>query len=455
MHKTETSGRSRPPAAIRRASLCLATVLMSAIFGALLVMLASVVTIVISSIGFLPSILIAGIILTAIGSLTLWKVLGELRSGTSIKELQSRLARRETSIKSLQTSQTALSKQLEAYESELSRSYAYFRQLMKTFGMATFHCDLEDRFEWAHNFSGDRSNVVGRTVDDVLPKDAAFLLSLLMENARADEQIHSGQLEIEVDGEMRHYGVQVAPRYDRAGNLTGTICVSNDVTEKARWNDHLAKMTLEVNHRARNLLAIIVSMLGQTAKNATSIDAFKNKITDRVSSLAKSIDLVSKDSWTATSLTRLIQIQLRHVMPNFEDQVELSGAEIYFAPKAIQNIGLAIHELSTNARNFGALSSPSGRVAIAWEVVETTDQQSEMRLIWTEKSDVPAPKTVDKKLGLKILEDIVAQELGGQSRLTWTDDGLVYEMTIPDKWFESTPLLNACEKLGHPVPAAA
>lgn len=430
-------------------------VVLAILFGALSATLADLASVFERELGLLPATLLVAVALVTCASMVFWKARSIFSNVHVIQNLKDAVAERESSITSLRSNETELSQRLEAYQSELRRSYKYFRQLMKTFGMATFHCDLENRFEWIHNFSGDEKNILGRTVDDVLPEDAGYLLSILMQDARDDFEIHSGQLAIEVDGETRHYSVQVAPRYDQKGRVNGTICVSSDVTEKARWNDHLAKMTLEVNHRARNLLAIIVSMLGQTAKTALSVDDFQRKITGRVSSLARSIDLISKDSWTATSLMRLVKIQVQHVCPNSEDDIVISGPDICLAPKAIQNIGLAIHELSTNASRIGALSSSGGKIEISWHVFKTTDGNNALRLTWRETGDkVRDADNVQKGLGLKILEDIVAQELGGQSDLTWTKTGLVFEMTIPEDWFESTPLLFACEKLGQPKPAA-
>lgn len=432
---------------VKQESPCLLTVTASAIFGALLALLAATTTILVGSIGFFPSILLTGIILTAVGSFTLWNLLGELRKGTSVYDLKKLLNRRESAIHELVSMQSELSGQVEARESELTRSYKYFRQLMKTFDMATFHCDLENRFEWAHNFVGDGDALIGKKIEEILPEDASFLLSLLVENACSDHEIHTGQLEFEVGGEMRHYRVQVAPRFDRNGNLNGSICVSNDVTEKVRWDEHLAKMILEVNHRARNLLAIIVSMLRQTSKTAKSVEDYKEKITDRVSSLAKSIELISKDSWTATSLNQLVQIQLQHACPNAEHQIEISGTDVCLAPKAIQNIGLAIHELSTNAKKFGALSHSSGIVQITWQINELSDQTPILNMRWKEHSENYVESNQSRGLGLTILENIVAQELDANSELNWNETGLEYTLTLGEEWFETTPLITACNRL--------
>lgn len=411
----------------------LITFMASAAFGVFLVLVALTTTTFIVEIGFRKSILLAGIVLTLAGSASLWHLLKAMGDGASVWKLRRMIRESEASIQSLKQTELELNKELRASEVELTRSYRYFRQVLQTFDMATFYFDNEHRLTWSHNFSADTKTSVGKLVTSLVPGESGQTFARLLTQAMHDGEVHEGQIRILVDDEVRQYIIQVAPRHDRDGQIIGTICVSKDVTEKARWHQHLAEMTLEVNHRARNLLAIVVSILNHSGKSAATVVEYKSKILNRVFSLAKSIDLISQDSWTASSMRRLVVIQLEHVLGKLTGKIEITGTEVCLKSKAIQNVGFAIHELATNAVRHGALSQDMGTVRLSWDLSGPGDDQV-LKLRWEETGGELAPEQIKSGMGLQILNNIAAQELGGDSSIEWTTTGMAYEMSIPGNW---------------------
>lgn len=305
-----------------------------------------------------------------------------------------------------------------------------FSLVLRTFDIATFYCDLEHRYTWSHNFLGSPDDLLGKTDPEIMPADAANTLLGLKKKALEDGGMHSGELSFDIGIETRTFSVQVAPRRDRIGNIIGTMAVSADVTEKALWQKHLVMMMREVNHRARNLLAIVVSICGQTARSATSVAEYKEKITGRVMSLAASMDLVTKDNWVASSLKKLFMVQIDVLPKDKAKRIHIEGADLLVKSSAVQSIGLAIHELATNAAQHGALSHPSGRVEVTISS-GTKEHDPTVAINWREKSLLKTPQTHKNGFGFLTLNNIVASELNGESNFTWHPDGVEYHLTMP------------------------
>lgn len=412
------------------------------LYGALVVQVTVIITYLLMRISVWDSLFLIGSGLSLFAALTLWPLLVQFGKGKTIAELRMQLNQSHAAIRSLKSSEAKLNSDLKGYQVELTRSHRHFRHVLKTFNMATFYCDLNHRFEWAHNFSFKSKDIIGKSVAEVISADTGKAVAQLMQNAIDDGQIHEGEFQIPVGDEMRSYVLQIAPRYNRDGAIIGSLCVSNDITEKAKWHQHLASMTLEVNHRARNLLAIVVALLGQLEKTATSNSQYKSALLTRVMSLAKSIDLITQDSWTASSLKKLIDSQIALVEPEYNERIKFDSADIRLKSKAIQNIGLAIHELATFSKSIGAFASDDGCVTVSWSIDQEKPDPS-LTLTWQEQCPDGNAKQLPEGFGVKILKRIAAQDLGGDSKLSYEPTGLQFQMVLPGKWLEMQDSANA------------
>lgn len=424
---TTSDGKTRFAAA--------APFLLSAFYGAMVIWITAIATKFILRIGPLDSLLFIGIALSTFAAVTLWPALIEYGKGTPVSELRRRLRESEESIKALSATRDELQDNLTSYENELAVAYQRFRLVLQTFNIATFYCDTEHRIEWAHNYTGATADIIGKTDADLMPPDVAAILLDLKPRAMQSGETLEGQIVINVEGSDRHYAVQVAPRYDTEGEIVGTISVSSDVSEKMKWHKHLALMIHEVNHRARNMLSVIVSILSQTAGSATTVPAFQTKLLGRVTALAKSIDLITEDSWTASALRKLVDAQLNHALKGDCSKVQMIGEDILLRSKAIQNLGLAIHELATNAQNYGALSDDGGEIVLSWTMKEENGADV-LVLRWQEFTDRTISEPEGHGFGLKALGRVLANELDGSASVTWNKRGLLFEMKIPSQWLD-------------------
>ena len=319
---------------------------------------------------------------------------------------------------------------LPSINTDLTEAEDRFALVLRTFDIATFYCDLEHRYTWSHNFVGDPAILVGKTDFEILPTESAETLKSLKEKAISDGGMHSGELQIDIGHEVRTYAVQVAPRRDAMGHIIGTLAVSCDVTEKTVWQNHLLLMMREVNHRARNMLAIIGSVCRLTEKNAVDVRQYRDKVSGRVMSLAATMDIVAKDNWIASSLRKLISAQLTIVPHSKARRINVRGDDVLIQSKAGQNIGLALHELVSNAVEHGALKGPKGHVDISIET-EGDQNGAGIKLVWQETLCDPCGEKNSDGFGMRALEMILATELAGTCEIEWPTSGFRCTLSLP------------------------
>lgn len=188
----------------------------------------------------------------------------------------------------------------------------------------------------------------------------------------------------------------------------------------------------ELAHRTKNLLAVVQSMVRQTAKQKQSVPALIAALGDRLSGLANSIDLLTASQWEGVSLKSLIEAHLAPFMPQME-RIKLSGEDFLVRPDAVQPLGMAFHELATNAVKYGSLSTIAGNVDIRWTTTNDPDRPGEKRfqIRWAETQG-PSPQTgTPAGFGTTVIEKHTALSLGGSVHLELKPEGLVWELHAP------------------------
>ncbi len=229
------------------------------------------------------------------------------------------------------------------------------------------------------------------------------------------------------DGSRVDVAISGAPLRDAKGAIVGISVIHRDITLQRQHEQEMRLVMRELAHRSKNLLAIILSMAAQTARNAPSLTEFNARFTQRVQGLAHSHDLLVEKNWLGAPIRDLIQSHLEPFLENGATRVVLSGPDVIVDPKAAQNIGLALHELATNASKYGALSSPNGRVEISWE----RSSGSQFMVEWKESGGprVEAPRR--RGFGQTVLERLASQALEGAAHLSFNEEGVVWRMEIP------------------------
>lgn len=205
--------------------------------------------------------------------------------------------------------------------------------------------------------------------------------------------------------------------------------VDLDTTNRKRQEDQLRLMAHELRHRANNLLAVVQAMARQTVRASADLGDFEARFEGRVRALANSNDLLVNQDWRGVPLETLIETLLQPFVERDTSRVSVSGVSVVLLPKAVQTLGLALHELATNASKYGALSVPGGTVSISWTLVRGAGTQLHMR--WKEQNGPPVVQPERSGFGRFVTERMVSQSLDGEVNVTFAHDGLSWSLTCP------------------------
>jgi len=216
------------------------------------------------------------------------------------------------------------------------------------------------------------------------------------------------------------------------GKALRLINVVADVTSRKIGEEHVQSLLAEITHRGKNLLAVIQAIASQTGRTTVSFDDFQERFTRRLHGLAASHDLLVLQNWKGASLATLVQNQLAPFAESGSTGIRVSGPDIYLSPKVTETLGLALHELATNAVKYGALSVPQGKIDVSWDLEKKDGATSELlRLNWLERDGPSVTPPNRKGFGHTVFERIVARSLNGDLKVDFTPAGLIWNLSIP------------------------
>jgi two-component sensor histidine kinase/PAS domain-containing protein len=212
------------------------------------------------------------------------------------------------------------------------------------------------------------------------------------------------------------------------GKAIRMVGTARDVTERKQREAHVRFLMREIAHRSKNLLAVIQAMARQTAVTAGSAHDFEQIFSARLQALAASHDILMDEDWHGASIEELVRTQVGHYVDLIGTRIDLSGPEMMLKPEAAQNLGLALHELATNAAKYGALSTEDGRIEIRWGLDE-----DRFDIAWQEIGGPPVSTPQREGFGHKVVTRIVSLALEGKVDLRFEPSGLVWRLDIPGK----------------------
>ena len=192
--------------------------------------------------------------------------------------------------------------------------------------------------------------------------------------------------------------------------------------------DHIMALMRELAHRSSNLLAVVQAIARQTTTLSTSIEDYAERLSARVQALAHTHDLIADEDWHGVTMADLASRQLDPLV-GATDRLAVDGPRVVLTPVAAQNIGLALHELTTNAIKYGALSVTDGRVSFNWTLVE--GEAPLLRIHWREENGPAVAPPARHGFGCTVLEHITPMAMGGTANLSFDPAGLCYRLAIP------------------------
>ncbi len=272
--------------------------------------------------------------------------------------------------------------------------------------------------------------ILGRT-DEELFQDANLVeVIVLKRSALESGEAKDGEIRLHDGHTLRAFDFHVQPLRALTGDIVGLTCTAVDITERKEGEAHLRMLLRELTHRSKNLLAVIQAMARQTARHAGTIEGFLEQFGARLQALAMSHDLLVQESWHGASLEELVRSQLGHRLDGDDGQVAIEGPAILLKPEAAQGLGLALHELASNALKYGALSTPAGRVSITWRRMKASDGHG-VELVWRETGGPAVAEPAGRGFGSLVIERHLARSLDSEVSLTFEPGGVVCRVIIP------------------------
>ena len=357
------------------------------------------------------------------------------------EELQSANEELETSreeIQSINEELNTVNVQLTDKVEQLDRSNGDLRNLFESTKVATLFLD---RSLLIRSFTPEIANVynlipsdLGRPLTDIVGR-------LTYTTLREDVQtvLRTAQpLEKRVERQdaSTHYLMRILPYRGPDNAIDGTLITFVDVTSIVRAEQHQRLLVDELNHRVKNMLTVVISLATNTLRRATGLDDFGEGFLGRLHALNGAYALLSRDGWSPIPLRDILTQELRPFMDAERANVALSGPVVRLPPRAALALGMAVHELTTNAVKYGALSVPEGNVEITWNVedagnVEHETDQQYLVLRWVERNGPRVIAPGRRGFGTILIERGFAHDVGGTVTLAYEPEGVVATLRAP------------------------
>jgi PAS domain S-box-containing protein len=210
-------------------------------------------------------------------------------------------------------------------------------------------------------------------------------------------------------------------RERRAVNFVGTVA---DVTGRKEREEREHLLMREVNHRAKNVLSVVDAIARQTTtKNP---EDFVERFSERIQALSANQELLVRNEWRGVEIEDLVRAQLLHFVDLIGSRIVLDGPKLRLNAASAQAIGLAVHELATNAGKYGALSTDRGRVDVSWAT-----EKGALAMSWTERDGPPVSAPERRGFGTIVMEAMAARSVNGKVQLDYARSGLIWRLTCP------------------------
>ncbi len=252
---------------------------------------------------------------------------------------------------------------------------------------------------------------------------------LPLRRAVRGETVGNEEMELRFDDGTRTFGlVQAAPLRDRFGTIVGAVSAGLDITERKRTEEHRQLLLNELNHRVKNTLATVQSVAMQSFRPArTAVDGLA-MFEARLMALSRTHDILTKESWEGANLDEIVAEAVMPYRGGNPNRFRIGGGWVRLSAKMALSISMALHELATNAAKYGALSNDRGQVTISWQTASQGSGDRTLRFEWLEADGPPVAPPQHRGFGTRLLAHGLSQELGGETKLEYRQDGVWCEI---------------------------
>ena len=231
------------------------------------------------------------------------------------------------------------------------------------------------------------------------------------------------------DGAVRWLEITGKPEVNADGKLVSFGGVIADITER-KDAESLQKLLLnELQHRVKNTLATTLAILQFSARKATNVDEFSKTLRDRIYAIARTHELLTKQNWSGFHLRGILEAELEPYIGIGSDRIKITGDDPVLSAKQMLALTLALHELTTNAAKYGALSVPDGTICVSADLLP----DHTVELVWQENNgpEVSAPDPAQTGFGSFLLSSVLGPDLSGESAIDYRREGIVWRAAFP------------------------
>jgi PAS domain S-box-containing protein len=275
---------------------------------------------------------------------------------------------------------------------------------------------------FGEDFSGWEARVLPQ---DLEPSNRAISEAL----ARHDPEINLAYRIRRPDGNIRTIDTIALFFYDEKGAPLRMVGVNMDITRYKEAENRQNLLIRELHHRVKNTLATVQAIVGSTARTASSIDEFYQGFVGRIVSLARTHNLLTEDLWQKAALEELVRTELGPYEDEARNRIIIEGPHLELPSEAAVPIGMAIHELTTNAAKHGALSTFGGQVDVRWKIVD--QERPMLHFTWAEHGGPHVRTPTRQGFGTRLLQRVLATQLQAEVSMDFPEEGLRFSMEMP------------------------
>lgn len=279
----------------------------------------------------------------------------------------------------------------------------------------------------------DRDEMLGQSFEFILAPGGGEGAVRAVRLAFADQSADEPEIQFRrKDASAGWASMFVNPVRDEQGAVVQHFVSLADITRHKMAQQNAAMLIDELNHRVKNTLATVQSIVAQAVRNSTDSSIIRESIETRIGALSRSHDLLGREKWDGAGLHDLACDALgpfKGAEGNAE-RFSIEGENIRLSPKATLALGIAFNELATNAAKYGALSNETGSISIKW-TIETKPDGRRLCLHWRESGGPPVAVPQRRGFGSRVIEQGLAHELTGKIKLDFLPGGIVCTIDVP------------------------
>jgi PAS domain S-box-containing protein len=278
-------------------------------------------------------------------------------------------------------------------------------------------------------FGYTTAEMLGQSMERLLtPEDQqARVLAREKDHVLAGEHAEDARWMVKKDGSRFWAQWVTEPVHDEMGQLRGVAKVLRDETDRKRAEERQQLLIGELNHRVKNTLATVQAMASHTLRSTSDPQEFSTRFQQRLQALSRAHNQLTRSSWEGAEVAEIVREQLE--LEGHGERVTASGPPAFLDAQSSLALAMVLHELGTNARKYGALSVPDGRLSLSWEIGRENGE-ARLQLEWTERGGplVRAPK--NSGFGMALIR-MSLRGVGGQTDLQFDPEGVRCRLDVP------------------------